>query len=445
MKKIITGLFIILLAFGLNISSLTAQEEYYDDDDDFAEAVDEPITISDTKESDAEKEKEYINPLKDKPKINIYLYKIVNNLHYRGYLDQLQKDLIAICEKDKFIGYVEDYRLADIVISGKIDANDYGYSLSLYIEDVACHKHSTRQNMWGTSTSLKEQTDRLSDTVMVVAKKIYDEKMRTVKRNRKMRRVLEDNPMILIRGGKFEMGGGDIEKDEQPATEVEVKDFYMDIYEVTNYQYRKFIIANPSWQKHNVNPKLVDKFYLYDWNVNDYPEGEDSLPVRYVSWYAARAYAEWLGRRLPTEAEWEYAAGGKENFDWSLGNQFKSQRYAFDKNKPQPVGSYKPNSYGIYDLSGNVGEWCATLYSGYPYKSKEDARDYLSVTMYKDFLKVCRGGSWAKFDRRFLRSANRMASYPNRCRMLIGFRTVKDVEPTDMYEDEPLPKIGSTW
>ena len=119
--------------------------------------------------------------------------------------------------------------------------------------------------------------------------------------------------MVFFRAGRFFTMGSwkkSAEPDEKPQHNVHLDAFYMDKYETTNAQYKEFIDANPQWQKNRIPKKYHDGDYLKHWNGNDYPPDKANHPVVYVSWYAAMAYAEWRGKRLPTEAEWERAARG---------------------------------------------------------------------------------------------------------------------------------------
>ena len=118
--------------------------------------------------------------------------------------------------------------------------------------------------------------------------------------------------MVRIPAGAFEMGSTAAEagSDEQPVHTVYLNAFYMDRYEVTNAEYKKFIDANPEWQKDRIDPRFHDSTYLRLWTASDYPPEKADYPVNYISWYAAMAYTQWTGKRLPTEAEWEKAARG---------------------------------------------------------------------------------------------------------------------------------------
>ena len=134
--------------------------------------------------------------------------------------------------------------------------------------------------------------------------------------------------MVLIPAGEFQMGSndGDADNDEQPVHTVHLDAFYIDANEVTNSEFKDFVLANPAWQKDFIDAKFHDGNYLHDWNGNTYPLGQRDHPVRYVSWYAAVAYAVWVDKRLPTEAEWEKAARGglkRKQYPWGNGINFK--------------------------------------------------------------------------------------------------------------------------
>ncbi len=245
--------------------------------------------------------------------------------------------------------------------------------------------------------------------------------------------------MVSIPAGEFQMGSNDPEafNDEQPVHTVYVDAFFMDKYEVTNLEYQKFVLANPRWSKGRIADRYHDGFYLYHWNGNDYPQGKADHPVVNVSWYAAMAYAQWKQKRLPTEAEWEYAARGGldgQKYPWK-GDGIDSGRANYYSNvgDTTAVDKYPPNGYGLYDMAGNVWEWCLDEYNKDFYRtsprenplSGANTVDWIisNFTSVKG-LRVFRGGSW-DFLPRFLRAAYRNANYPTFMYPDIGFRCVR--------------------
>ena len=259
--------------------------------------------------------------------------------------------------------------------------------------------------------------------------------------------ALKNENMILIPAGSFEMGydGEGALKDQVPTHRVYVNAFYMDIHEVTNAQYRKFALANPEWQKENIADKFHDGDYLLEWGGNNYPQGRGNHPVTYVSWYAAMAYAQWAGKRLPTEAEWEKAArGGLESqlFPWGdfidPGRANYRPSYIGDT---VSVGRYPANSYGLYDMAGNVWEWCLDRADDYTDHTSGEPRENPIIgadsiaDMIANFKNVewishrsKRGGAWDN-TRSDLRVFARDYNLPPRTEAIIGFRCVKDVAP----------------
>ena len=251
--------------------------------------------------------------------------------------------------------------------------------------------------------------------------------------------------MARIPAGKFEMGYEDVGalKSTQPEHPVYVNALHINKYAVTNAQYREFVLANPEWQKENIVDRFHDGNYLKDWSdENSHPDGKENHPVTYVSWYAAMAYAQWAGKRLPTEAEWEKAArGGLEGqlFPWgdsidlSRGNYFESA-----VGGTTPVGTYPANGYGLYDMAGNVWEWCldeydSTFYKEFPRKRPRNnpiaGADSITemIIKFKDIKsrRSTRGGSWQNKERP-QSVHSRVAYRPNRTSPAIGFRCVKD-------------------
>jgi len=239
--------------------------------------------------------------------------------------------------------------------------------------------------------------------------------------------------MILCPAGRFKMGSSDGRPDQKPVEDVSVASFYIGKYEVTNRQFKKFVDANPQWRKGRVDSRLAHRRYLRYWKGDTYPSDNAGYPVIYVSWFAAKAYCEWAGGRLPTEAEWEYACRAGSTTDYCFGNRTQKGgfwgiaawdvlgEYAWYKansyGSTHPVGQKKPNRWGIHDMHGNVYEWCSDLERAYPYKTDDRREDMNDAPL----MGVLRGGSWAD-DGTDCRSVLRGNLGPTECLYVIGFR-----------------------
>ena len=219
--------------------------------------------------------------------------------------------------------------------------------------------------------------------------------------------------MVLIPAGQFQMGSNDDEaqKDEQPVHTVHINAFFMDEHEVTNLEYKEFLLENPRWQKSRIDKRFHNGNYLKLWSGNNYPSEKADHPVTYVSWYAAMAYAEWAGKRLPTEAEWEYAArGGVAGLKYPSGNTLSTREANYNNHvgDTTAVGLYAANGYGLYDMAGNVWEWCLDEYDVDFYFVSSNSRNPISgartiqwilenfTSIPSNTSRVLRGGSWYK-------------------------------------------------
>jgi sulfatase modifying factor 1 len=306
--------------------------------------------------------------------------------------------------------------------------------------------------------------------------------------------------MVLIAGGSFMMGADNnqADKDEYPKHEVTVSDFYIDKTEVTNAEFEKFVNATgyittaekkPDWEemkktlppgaakppddelvaaslvfKETKNPvDLNDYSQWWDWVAGanwKHPEGpgstikgRENYPVVQVSWYDAMAYCKWSGKQLPTEAQWEFAArGGRINQIYPWGNEHVNAgkpkantwegKFPYDNEKKDgfvkmaPVKKYPPNGYGLYDMAGNVWEWCSDWYDADYYKNKNAKNtdpkgpaksfDPAEPLMPKHSL---RGGSFLCNDSYCsgYRVSRRMRSSPDTGLEHTGFRCVKKI------------------
>jgi len=231
--------------------------------------------------------------------------------------------------------------------------------------------------------------------------------------------------MAYIPGGTFTMGSEDKDAgpDEKPEHTVYLGGFYMDRHEVTNRQYREFILATGH------SPPFLDTDWAkpYNWTGTSYPAGTDNHPVVLVSWQDACDYAAWAGKRLPTEAEWEKAArGGLVKQPYPLGKTLEFDHASFDKGylrtkKIFPVESFKPNPLGLYDMAGNVWEWCQDWYGEKYYKVSPEKNPLGPA---EGAYRVLRGGSWIN-DEKALRCAQRSKNVPEYKSYIIGFRCAK--------------------
>jgi len=197
--------------------------------------------------------------------------------------------------------------------------------------------------------------------------------------------------MQAIAAASFVMGS-DTADGEKPAHKVALSAFRLSDHLATNREFSLFIDANPQWSKDRADPELRDEEYLSDWGDAGFPEGKEDNPVAYVSFYAAQAFAAWLGKRLPTEAEWECAARGglvgKKYPGGDLMND-KLANLAKQYRGTTPVRKFDANGFGLYDMAGNLFEWTSDWFG--PYAAGE-ARDPAGPPSGE--FKVVRGGSW---------------------------------------------------
>jgi formylglycine-generating enzyme required for sulfatase activity len=266
-------------------------------------------------------------------------------------------------------------------------------------------------------------------------------------------------PMLLIPAGEFQMGSANGDSDEKPAHRVALDAFYLDKYEATNRLFQKFV-QDTGYQ---TTAEREGKAPVYgqdstwtevigaNWRK---PEGGDSVfvsnrnehPVVSVSWYDAEAYCRQYGKRLPTEAEFEYAlrAGTQTTYWWGDGNpgsrrvaniadmthtqQFPGRPWpimdGYDDGygRTAPVGSFEANPWGLHDMIGNATEWTADWYDKDSYE-RSLSRNPTGPSSGE--FRVLRGGSWL-FGPVNLRSADRLWLHPALLGAATGFRCAQD-------------------
>jgi formylglycine-generating enzyme required for sulfatase activity len=293
----------------------------------------------------------------------------------------------------------------------------------------------------------------------------------------------ETGDMVWVEGGKFTMGSIDGANDERPIHDVRIRGFWMDRTEVTNEQFSlfvsetnyvteaekavpngraagAFVFTPPSEITDPLNELQWWKFVSgANWRHPNGPEstieGMDKFPVVQVAFADALAYARWANKRLPTEAEWEYAArGGLDRQRYPWGNDlvpegrwranvwqgvFPSNDLGEDGFRGlAPVASYSANSYGLYDMTGNVAEWCADWYLPDYYKATSKGKDSRDNPPGPDqsydpaepgvWKRVTRGGSWltASSVSKADWVSNRGKLGPDVPLANVGFRCVRD-------------------
>jgi len=207
--------------------------------------------------------------------------------------------------------------------------------------------------------------------------------------------------MIKIPGGTFAMGGKSGSADEAPVHQVSLNDYYIDKYEVTNIQFKVFLENEDGYNKRKYWSPEGWRWRLTNeiekpacWDDPDYDKPYQ--PVVGISWYEASAYSKWASKRLPTEAEWEYAAKGTNKNKWPWGNSFNPagcNSREKEEGKPVEVGSFSKgvSPFGCHDMAGNVWEWCLDWYSEDYYREKFQVNP---AGPSRGTEKVARGGSW---------------------------------------------------
>lgn len=192
-------------------------------------------------------------------------------------------------------------------------------------------------------------------------------------------------PSLMAR---YRVNRADLFASEVPRRTVTFVPFFLDRTEVTKARFAEFVRAKPAWRKGALPATAHNGRYLEDWPNGEVAPGEGARPVAFITWPAASAFCAWTGKRLPTEAEWEYGASGgmhPAEFPWgdALPDSSRANWARSRHGRPVDVGSYPPNGYDLYDVAGNVWEFVADRWTPGPGAADDASTRY-----------VIRGGSY---------------------------------------------------
>lgn len=233
---------------------------------------------------------------------------------------------------------------------------------------------------------------------------------------------------VVIPAGTYLRGSNQGNRDEMPKHPVHLPSFAIDIHPVTNEQFVHFLQAFGT-EKDTDNHDIIR---LRDSRISrvggqlQIENGYAQHPVVGVTWYGAHAYCQWVGKRLPTEAEWEVAAcGGLESILYPTGAQIDKTKANFFSSDTMPVMSYPPNGYGLYDMAGNVYQWCADWYN-YHYYEASLLEPNNPQGPAQGVYRVLRGGCWKSL-KEDMRCSHRHRNNPGSFNRTYGFRCASSI------------------
>jgi formylglycine-generating enzyme required for sulfatase activity len=235
--------------------------------------------------------------------------------------------------------------------------------------------------------------------------------------------------MVVIPGGHFNRGSNDGNRDEVPAHQVILNSYAIDAHPVTNEQFVRFleVMGGEKDSNHQDIIRVRDSRIKRSGGKLSIESGYAKHPVVGVTWYGAVAYAKWVGKRLPTEAEWEIAArGAQENMLYPTGDDIEKNQANFFSADTTAVMSYAPNILGLYDVAGNVYEWCQDWY-GYNYYEVSIQEPESPKGPIQGVYRVLRGGCWKSL-KEDLRCSRRHRNNPGTVNGTYGFRCAADVQ-----------------
>lgn len=234
--------------------------------------------------------------------------------------------------------------------------------------------------------------------------------------------------MIVVPAGEYERGSSTGSRDEMPKHKVQLSAFALDVHPVTNEQFVRFleVMGGEKDAQNNDMIRLKDSRIKRVAGKLMIESGYSKHPVVGISWYGAQAYAKWVGKRLPTEAEWEVASSCMKAYPFPTGDSIEKGMANFFFSDTTPVMSYKPSEIGLYDMAGNVYEWCSDWYSVNYYEvSLQEPHNPQGPT--QGVYRVLRGGCWKSL-KDDLRVSHRHRNNPFAVNSTYGFRCAADAE-----------------
>lgn len=344
---------------------------------------------------------------------------IASNEYFSVINRNTSNNLIKMSANGNGFYYIKKNRDKIDYISDVLIANNIDFALHSDIEKKG-NKYILKtilQNYEGPLLFFNEEFDMdeklIEEKIIETIKKINESLTLNENDNEN---PYEFDEMVYIPGGKAIIGSFNGEADEAPQREVYVAGFYIDKYEVTNAQYKRFVDATGRKPPENVvNPEYTV------WKNGTYPEELAYHPVVNVTWYDAMEYCKWAGKRLPTAIEWEKAARGPYGNIYPWGNEF-FEGYAnlyikgisYEKRKTVPVGTFTKSKsyYGVYDMAGNVWEWTDSSYSNNNTSNSNK--------------KIAKGGGWGFNGNKYTaRASYNLYFTPDYTSNCLGFRCAK--------------------
>ncbi|MBN2478649.1 MAG: SUMF1/EgtB/PvdO family nonheme iron enzyme [Parachlamydiales bacterium] len=234
--------------------------------------------------------------------------------------------------------------------------------------------------------------------------------------------------MVIIPGGTYLRGSDNGSRDEKPKHNIVIKSFALDIHPITNEQFVRFLQFMGGEKDSNNNDiiRLRSSRIKRSGGRLIIESGYAKHPLVGVTWYGAQAYAKWVGKRLPTEAEWEIACfGGLENAEYPTGINIDHTQANFFNSDTTSVMSYPPNGYGLYDMAGNIYEWCEDWYA-YNYYDTSVQEPENPTGPHQGVYRVLRGGCWKSL-KDDMRCSHRHRNNPGTVNGTYGFRCATDV------------------